>query len=67
MSKPSIINRLKTAGSAHTAESMGTKNVDKGQLKNIYLVALISIGLLILVYGLIVVYSAVQNNEEYSY
>lgn len=67
MAKSSIINKLKTAGSAHTADSLGTKNLDKSELKNVYLALLFIISLAILIFGLVIVYSAVQSNEEYSF
>lgn len=65
MPKSSIINKLKLAGSAHTSETIG--NIDKKQQKNTYVAFLVIISIAILVYGLVVVYSAVQNNIEYSY
>lgn len=66
MPKPSIINKLKTAGSAHTSESINIAN-EKNQQKNLYVTLLFVISLVILVFGLVVVYSAVQNNADYSY
>lgn len=67
MPKPKVINRLKSAGSAHTKDTIGSSAVDKSQLRNVYVAALFTISILILIAGLIIVYSAVQNDDNYSY
>lgn len=66
MNRQSIINKLKSAGSAHTSKSMNMP-VDKSQIRNTYVAVLIAISLIILAYGLVIVFSAVQNNEDYSF
>lgn len=67
MSKPNVINKLQSAGSAHTKDSIGATPIDKSQKRNIYVAALFLISMLILLGGLIIVYSAVQNDDNYSY
>lgn len=66
MAHPGFFDKLKLAGSAHSKDTMGA-GIDKNQLKNTYVAFLIVVSMAILIYGLVIVYSAVQNNEDYSY
>lgn len=67
MAKPGIIDKLKIGGSAHSKDTMGVSSVDKSQLRNVYVALLFALTTAILVFGLVVVFSAVQNNDEYNF
>ena len=67
MARFAVLDKLKVGGSAHTRDSVGVSAVDKSQLRNVYVAFLFAISLAILVFGLIIVYSSVQNNEEYNF
>lgn len=62
-----IFNRLKSAGSAHSSDSVNINAAEQRYGKSVYVVLLITLSLAIIVMGLLVVYSAVRNNEDYQY
>lgn len=66
MARPKVFDKLRIAGTAHTKESLSS-NVDKTQLKNSYIALLIVISVAILIFGLVIIFSAVQTNEDYSF
>lgn len=66
MAKPKVFDKLRIAGTAHTKESLSS-NVDKTQLKNSYIALLIAASVAILIFGLVIIFSAVQTNEDYSF
>lgn len=67
MARFSVLDKLKIGGSAHTRDSVGVGAVDRSQLRNVYVALLFAVSVAILVFGLIVVFSSVQNNEEYNF
>ena len=66
MARPKVFDKLRIAGTAHTKESLSS-NIDKTQLKNSYIALLIVVSVAILIFGLVIIFSAVQNNEDYSF
>lgn len=67
MAKDYIFTKLKSAGSAYTGKSVSSKSIDKVKSRNVYMVLLFLISTALLILGMVIVYSAVQNNEEYAF
>ena len=67
MKKSDIFSKLKSGGTAHGADSFNMPKVDKSQLRNVYMAWLFVITFLMLGFGLLICYSAVHNNEDYSF
>lgn len=67
MKKNSFLNKLKIAGSAHGSDTLNSSGLGARYGKSIYIASLLAVSLAIIIFGLLVVYSATRNNEDYQY